>query len=129
MRTHARRPKIGHIAASFVGLALLAAPPAHAATNEIIDFNLTESLSTYSTYTTTSSSGIQYRWVDSPSKSTYITTANCFTNVPLGGANYSAGQTSYQLVGSAGSGVCFALRGRTQTGQGSMFFYDGRLSR
>lgn len=129
MRTHARRPKIGHIAASFVGLALLAAPPAHAATNEIIDFNLTESLSTYSTYTTTSSSGIQYRWVDSPWKATYITTANCFTNVSLGGANYSAGQTSYQLVGSAGSGVCFALRGRTQAGQGSMFFYDGRLSR
>lgn len=129
MRTHARRPKIGHIAASFVGLALLAAPPAHAATSEIIDFNLTESLSTYGYYTTTTSSGIQYRWVDPPWKATYITTANCFTNAYLGAANYASWQTNYQTVGSAGSGVCFALRGRTQAGQGSMYYYDGRLSR
>ncbi len=129
MRTHARRPKIGHIAASFVGLALLAAPPAHAATNEIIDFNLTESFSTYGWYTTTSSSGIQYRWLDSPAKSTNIITATCATNAQLGGANYSVGQTNYQLVGSAGSGVCFALRGRTLPGQGTMSLYDGRLSR
>lgn len=129
MRTHARRPKIGHIAASFVGLALLAAPPAHAATNEIYDFNLTESVSTYGWYTTTTSSGIQYRWVDSPWKWTSISTASCYTNSPLGNATYSPGQTSYQTIGSAGSGVCFALRGNTLSGQGNMYYYDGRLSR
>lgn len=129
MRTHARRPKIGHIAASFVGLALLAAPPAHAATNEIYDFNLTESVSTYSTYSTTSSSGVQYRWVDPPSKYTEISTASCFTNSSYGSATYTPGQTSYQTVGYAGSGVCFALRGRTLSGQGNMYYYDGRLQR
>jgi hypothetical protein len=129
VRTHARRPKIGHIAASFVGLALLAAPPAHAATNEIYDFNLTESISTYGSYTTTTSSGIQYRWVDSPWKWTSISAASCYTNSPLGNATYSPGQTSYQTIGSAGSGVCFNLRGQTLAGQGSMYYYDGRLSR
>lgn len=98
-------------------------------TNEIIDFNLTESPAYYSSYSATTSGGVSFRWVDSPSKWTSIAAASCFTNALYGSATYSPGQTSYQGIGFPAAGTCFRLRGNTLAGQGNMFYYDGRLSR
>lgn len=132
MQVHALWPRMGR--ACMVGVvvagALVAAPAANAnVTSDVNDFNLTESLSYRASYTTTSSSGVQYRWLDSPSKTTYVYSANCATNGIYGGAGYGAGNTSYQTIGSLPSGWCFNLLGQTAAGSGSMFYYDGRVSR
>jgi hypothetical protein len=129
MGTHARRPRTGRIAVALAGLTLLAAPSAHAATNEIYDFNLSETTSTYGSFTATTGGGVSYRWLDSPVRATVISSANCFNNATIGSATYSAGSTSYQSIGSPSNGTCFLLRGRTTAGSGNMFYYDGRLSR
>ncbi len=131
MRTHDLWPRTGRIAA-VAGLMLLAAPSAHAAvTNDTNDFNLTESVSIYAAYATTQTGGPSFRWLDVPSKNTYVAAGNCATNAaPAGERYYSAGSTSYQNLGwPTSSNACFFLRGRTAPGQGAMTFYDGRISR
>jgi hypothetical protein len=134
LRASARlRPAL--LAALFGGLFLVV--PALAFTSDINDFNLTENLSRYGGtpgtefHVSSGGAAVQYRWLDSPSKSTVISSNNCGDYVLLGNSqSYSAGDTSYRTLWSNGtSGWCFVLQGRTQAGQGSMSLYDGRLVR
>jgi hypothetical protein len=117
------------MAMSSAALALLAAAPGASAnvTTTVTDFNLTTSTSTYSSYLATTSSGVLYRWSDYPSKVTYISAASCYNNAPFGQSAYPAGYIGYLWIGTVASGSCFNLRGRTASG--SMFYYDGQVSR
>ena len=120
------------LAAMFGGLFLIA--PAVAGTTDINDFNLTETVSTYGGGTqfhvTTGGQIVQYRWLDSPVKSTVISANNCGDAAMLGQASYGVSDTAYGTIWSSGfSQACFILRGRTQAGQGSMSLYDGRINR
>ncbi len=134
MRASARlRPAL--LAALIGGLFIIA--PAFAGTSDLTDFNLTESLSRYGGgqgtqyHVSTGGATVQYRWLDSPSKSTVISVNNCGDFTLLGNSSsYGAGDTSYHTLWSNGtSGWCFVVQGRTQAGQGSMSLHDGRISR
>ncbi|MBO9534115.1 MAG: hypothetical protein J7513_14180 [Solirubrobacteraceae bacterium] len=131
MRKRLRRPRIGRTTLSLAGAALLAVPATASANvyTDIPDFNISETPVTYSSYLATSSSGVQYRWVDSPWKGNAVQTASCYSNSQYGAAYYPPGTTIYQGIGTVPNGACFNLRGWTATGQGSMSFYDGRLFR
>jgi hypothetical protein len=122
------------LAALFGGLFLIV--PALAGTTDINDFNLTETTSTYGGGTgtqfhvTTGGSIVQYRWLDSPVKSTVISANTCGDAAMLGQASYGVSDTTYRTIWASGySQACFILRGRTQPGQGSMSLYDGRINR
>ncbi len=124
------------IALSVTALALTAAPAAHANVwTDVNNFNLTESTSTYpnSWNTSSSTTGIDYRWLDVPVKATYIRAYSCVTGTALASSDtyFPSGSsgTSYRSVGSQYPGGCFQLRGRTAPGSGSMNLYDGRVSR
>ncbi len=74
------------IALSVTALALTAAPAAHANVwTDVNNFNLTESTSTYpnSWNTSSSTTGIDYRWLDVPVKATYIRAYSCVTGTAL----------------------------------------------
>lgn len=120
------------------GLALSAtlAAEAHAGFvyTDIVDFNLTETTTSYGggTQFHISSIGdgtVSYRWVDFPVKATVISGNSCSDLSPFGSHYYNAGVTDYRLLFSGFNGLCFILRGRTAAGQGSMTYYDGRLRR
>ena len=117
---------------------LLAAAPATAqaqVTNDLNDWNLTESTSTWGggTQFTISVSGdgwAAYRWLDSPNKTTVIS-ANTCTDGALRGSAATIGvnNTSYHNLFPGLPGSCFILRGRTAIGSGSMVNHDGRIKR
>jgi hypothetical protein len=122
------------LAATFGGLFLIA--PALAGTSDITDWNLTESLSQAGGgsgtqyHVSAGGSLVQYRWLDSPNKSTVISANTCQDMALLGGSSaYGVGDTSYHGLWNGSGGVCFILRGRTGAGQGSMNLHDGRVSR
>ena len=122
------------LAALFGGLFLVV--PALALTTDINDFNLTETTSRYGGtpgnqyHVSSGGATVQYRWLDSPSKSTVISSNTCGDYAMFGQASYGAGDTSYRTIWANGvSGACFVLQGRTQPGQGSMSLYDGRVNR
>lgn len=124
------------IALSVTALTLTAAPAASANVWTNVDnFNLTESYSTYpgSWNASSSTSGINYRWLDVPVKATYIRAYSCATGSALASSDayFPSGSsgTTYRSVGYQYPGGCFQLRGRTATGSGSMNLYDGRVSR
>jgi hypothetical protein len=101
---------------------------------DVIDWNLTESASTCcggtNFHLSSSGGGVaQYRWIDSPAKTTVISANGCIDLGLFGSATIPAGNTSYQTLFSAGAGACFVLRGRTAIGSGSMVNHDGRLQR
>jgi len=117
-----------------VVLAGLAAPTAATAqiTTDLTDWNLTESTSTWGSAFHISSSGdgtAQYRWLDSPSKTTVISGNACPDLALYGAQTFGAGDTSYKTLFSGHAGLCFALRGRTAAGSGSMVNHDGRVKR
>lgn len=121
---------------AIVLLTAAASPPpsAHAwAYTDIIDFNLTEAASTYGVFHISASGdgSASYRWVDSPSRTTVISGNNCADGSALSTPRtIPAGDTGYYgLFGGANSGFCFLLRGRVAAGQGSMYYFDGRLRR
>ena len=98
---------------------------------DIIDFNLTETTHTYGTF---SISGVgdnsaYYRWVDDPAHSTVISGNSCIDLSLYGKSSIPAHDTAYHGLFTGSPYQCFALRGRTATGAGSMFYYDGRLQR
>jgi hypothetical protein len=98
---------------------------------DIIDFNLTETTHTYGTF---SISGVgdnsaYYRWVDDPAHSTVISGNSCIDLSLYGKSTIAAHDTSYHGLFTGSPYQCFALRGRTVTGAGSMFYYDGRIQR
>jgi hypothetical protein len=106
--------------------------PALAATTDMNDFNLTETTTTWPSqfHVSTGGSLIQYRWLDSPNKSTVISSNACSDLSLLGApASYGVGDTDYHNLGSSPQGSCFVVRGRTAAGSGSMSLHDGRVNR
>ena len=121
------------LAATAGGLFMIA--PALAGTTDVNDFNLTTTTSRYGGnpgtqfHVSTGGAAIQYRWLDSPSRSMVISANDCFDFSVLGSSSsYGAGDTGYHTLWANGpSAYCFVLQGRTQSG--SMSLYDGRVSR
>jgi len=121
------------LAATF-GALLLVAPALAVTWTDINDWNLTESLSWAGggTQFHISADGnlVQYRWLDSPNKSTVISANSCTDTALLGSSSsYGVGDTAYHNLYSGAPGQCFLLRGRTGSGQGSMSLHDGRVNR
>lgn len=125
-----RRPLLA--AALSCALLVFGAASAHAwVYTSIVDFNLTESWSSYGTYTVSSSGDgtASYRWSDDPDHTTIISGNDCADLSSFGSTTISAHDTSYHGVFSGYAGLCFILRGRTATGAGSMWNHDGVLRR
>src|SRR5690349_24623820 len=87
------------------GVLLLATPASAAFVSDVINWNLTESLSRIGggngTQFHVSSGGslIQYRWDDSPNKSTVISANSCSDGSVVGApASYGVGDTSYHTL-------------------------------
>jgi hypothetical protein len=97
----------------------------------IVDFHLTETTQTYGTYTIASGTNgwASYRWLDDPDHTTVISGNNCSDLSLFGKATIPAHNTSYHGMFQGWAGLCFALRGRTAAGAGSMYYHDGRLER
>lgn len=129
MLKHARRPRIGRILIPLVGAVLIGAPSAHAATDDLNDFNMGTSWAQYPNAWLTTTSTVQYRWLDTPPVSTEIAAINCANGVAMGSSWFPSGSsgTSYRTIGYGGAGWCFVVRGHTSSG--AMFYYDGRVSR
>ena len=132
-RMRALRGRLALLAAT-LGVLALPAPALAVVTTDIVDWNLTESLSQAGGGTqfhiSTGGSLVQYRWLDSPDKITVISANTCTDWALLGNSStYGAGDTSYHSLFSGFQGQCFILRGRTAAGQGSMYYHDGRVSR
>jgi hypothetical protein len=132
-RSRAPRACLALLAVTLGGL--IFSTQAHAAvTTDLIDWNLSESLTQWGGGTqfhiSTGGSLVQYRWLDSPNKTTVISGNNCTDFGLLGSASsYGVGDTSYHSLFNGGQGQCFVLQGRTGSGQGSMVNHDGRVSR
>jgi hypothetical protein len=97
----------------------------------IVDFNLTESWSSYGNYTISASGdgSASYRWSDDPDHTTIISANNCIDLSMFGSATIPAHDTAYHGLYGGVAGQCFVLRGRTATGAGSMYNHDGVLRR
>ncbi len=112
----------------------LLASPALAVTSDLIDWNLSESLSTYGggTQFHISSGGslVSYRWLDTPNKTTVVSGNSC-SDLSLYGssATIAINSTSYYNLFSSSPGLCFVMRGRTSAGSGTMVNHDGRVNR
>lgn len=112
-------------------LALPAAANAQV-TNDLNNWNLTESRSQWPSDFHISSSGdgwASYRWIDSPNKTTVISANSCHDLAGFGQASIGAGNTSYHYLFPGSPGHCFLLFGRTAIGSGSMVNHDGRIRR
>jgi hypothetical protein len=138
MDRHSRRVAACALAAACLGLGFAPAAQAYTfVTTDIIDFNLTESISQYNggQQFRVSPNGdgdgtVNYRWVDVPPKTTVISANACGNLALLGSHQYNAGITDYRELFAGGfQSECFILRGRTAAGSGSMTNYDGRLQR
>jgi hypothetical protein len=120
--------------AALLGGLFIISPAVAAVWTNIDDWNLTESTSSAGggTQFHISSGGslVQYRWLDSPNKSTVISANSCTDTALLGNSSsYGVGDTAYHNLYSGPPGQCFLLRGRTGSGQGSMSLHDGRVNR
>ncbi len=104
-------------------------------TTDLNDFNLTESTATYGGgnqyHIATGTDGwSSYRWLDTPAKATVMSNNSCTDWSLLGSTSaYAVNDTSYHALFHGGTGQCFVVRGRTQSGQGSMVNHDGRIQR
>lgn len=115
-----------------LALALLAAPAADAwFYSDIVNFNLTETTTTYGQYSigTTGDGAAYYEWLDDPSHTTVISGNSCGDLSLYGKAEIPAHDTSYYRLFWGTPYLCFALRGRVAYGAGSMYYHDGRLRR
>ena len=133
-RPWCRPPIATHLAALLVALfaaGVVASTASAYVYTDIIDFNLTETTSTYGTYSISSvgDNSAYYRWVDDPAHSTVISGNSCVDLALFGKADIPAHNTSYFRLFTGTPYQCFALRGRTATGAGSMYYYDGRIQR
>jgi hypothetical protein len=135
VRRHGRRRavRIAAVTLAACGAGAIGASAAYAYVyTTIVDFNLTETTTTYGGGPYTVSSGnstIQYRWTDDPDHTTAISANACADLSQLGRADIPAHGTSYYTLASPGTGTCFRLRGRTAPGAGSMPNHDGTLAR
>lgn len=115
--------------------ALLLPGQAHAqVTTDLVDWNLTETVSSWGSPTqfhisTTGDGWAAYRWLDTPAKTTVIS-ANACVDLSLHGiVTIGVNSTSYYNLFSGPPGACFVMRGRTAIGSGSMVNHDGRVKR
>ncbi|MDA0178745.1 hypothetical protein OJ997_00435 [Solirubrobacter phytolaccae] len=120
------------LVAALAGLVLPAGAAAQVP-SDLTDWNLTETTSTWgSTYHVSSSGGgpVQYRWLDTPAKATVVSGNSC-SDLSLFGspATIAINDTTYKLLFTGYTDLCFRLRGRTTSGSGSMVNHDGRVSR
>jgi hypothetical protein len=122
------------VAACVTTLTFTAVASAYVLTN-MNNWNLSESLSTYGGGTqfhiaSGTDGRVSYRWLDSPSKVTVISANACQDWALYGSSSaYGVGDTSYHRLFTGGEGLCFVMRGRTGSGQGTMVNYDGRVQR
>ena len=121
------------LAAVCAGLLVPAAASAQAQ-NDLTDWNLTETTSTWGGGTnfhiSTGGDGTaQFRWLDTPSKTTVISANACPDLALWGSATIGINDTTYKTLFGAPAGTCFVLRGRTAIGSGSMVNHDGRIKR
>jgi len=117
-----------------VVLAGLLAPATATAqvTTDLVDWNLTETTATWGSnfhISTTGDGTAQYRWLDTPAKATVISGNACSDLSLYGSQSYAVNDTSYRTLFTGYAGLCFALRGRTTAGSGSMVNHDGRVKR
>ncbi|MDX6640810.1 MAG: hypothetical protein QOF12_1821 [Solirubrobacteraceae bacterium] len=103
-------------------------------TTDLINFDLTETTSSYGGGTQFHiSSGtdgwVSYRWLDVPSKDTVISGNFCSDLSLIGKSSIPSGNTAYHQLFNGFQGECFIVRGRTAAGEGSMTNYDGRIQR
>ncbi len=128
---HLRRPRIGRTALTLAGTALLIAPASASAIvyTDTPDFNLNEWNATYGSYTTTTSSGIQYRWVDSPWKPKLHPGGELLQQRALRGGGLPVGV--HVVPGHRRDPERLLLQPARPhpAGYGSMYYYDGRLAR
>jgi hypothetical protein len=130
------RRRAAHVAlpAALVGSLVCAATALAYVTSDLIDFNLSESVSTYGGGTqyhiaTGTDGWSSFRWLDSPNKVTVISNNACTDLSNLGSSSYGVGDTSYHALFQGTTSQCFVVRGRTASGQGTMVNHDGREQR
>ena len=133
MNRSTRRAAVrGMVLAAMVSAAALPASARAQSTSELVDWNLTETTSTWSTQFHISSTGdgwAAFRWLDSPNKATVISANACIDLSFFGGDTIGVNDTNYHNLFWSGTGTCFVLRGRTTAGSGSMVNHDGRVRR
>lgn len=104
-------------------------------TSDLVDWNLTETTSTFgggkAFHIASGTDGlVSYRWLDSPAKTTVISSNSCSDYALLGStASIPAGNTSYYNTFRGSTYQCFVMRGRTASGSGAMVNHDGRVRR
>jgi hypothetical protein len=125
-----RRLRAAGASAAVLAFLFLAAR-AIAMTSDLVDWNLTETTSTWPTqyHITSGGSAVSFRWLDSPNKSTVISGNSCTDLSLYGSSSYGVGDTGYHTLFNGVPSQCFYLRGRTGSGQGSMVNHDGRVDR
>ncbi len=101
-------------------------------TSDLVNWNLTESTSTYgggtSFHISSGTDGrVDFRWLDSPNKTTVIS-ANACGDYALYGSAVTA-DTNYRYLFTGGTSQCFLMRGRTAAGSGPLYNHDGRVQR
>jgi hypothetical protein len=128
--------RFGRVALAACVTSLTLAATAYAyVTTDLNDWNLTESTSTYNGGTqfhvaSGTDGWVSYRWLDTPNKSTVISGNSCSDWSVYGSpSSYGVNDTSYHLLFRGSAGLCFVMRGRTGSGQGSMVNHDGRVQR
>jgi hypothetical protein len=100
--------------------------------SDMNDWNLSTSMSSYAGGTqyhvgTGSDGSVTFRWLDSPNKTTVISSNACSDGSALGSTTIGAGGTGYQQTFAGYQGQCFTMRGRTT--DGTMSNHDGRVNR
>jgi hypothetical protein len=100
--------------------------------NDMNDWNLTTSATSYGGGTqyhigTSSDGRVTFRWLDSPDRTTVISSTACSDGSMLGSTTIGAGGTGYQQTFVGYLGQCFTMRGRTT--DGTMSNHDGRVNR
>jgi hypothetical protein len=77
------------------------------------------------------STQLNYRWLDTPNKTTVISSNYCGSLVMIGKNEFPSGWggTQYQSIGGGlPQYTCFRVRGRTASGSGGLYNHDGRLN-
>jgi hypothetical protein len=128
-----RRTSRATLCAAVCCVAALPATASAQVTTDLTDWSLTETVSTWGGGTqfhiSSGSSTADYRWLNSPNKTTVISGNSCGDLTLYGSSTIGIGDTSYNNLFSAGTRLCFVLRGRTSSGSGSMVNRDGRIKR
>lgn len=131
MNRRLRRSVAASLTAALMAAGATAASPALAGTTDLIDWNLTTSVSSYGGGTqfhiSSTGSSVSYRWLDSPNVGTVISGNACSDYSLYGSASIGVGDTSYKFLFSGSTGLCFVMRGRTTSG--SLSNHDGRINR